>query len=225
MDVVAHFALMLGLVTGFKHAFEPDHVVAISTLLHREPRLLRALGTGLAWGAGHTTMLIAGVAVVGLFRVELSPTVLGYMELPVAAMLLGLGGWALVTSGRRLLRLNRHTHDGIPHFHVGAHPHPHDFAQNRHSGWKGYFVGLVHGVAGSGALLLLVASTLPSLGLSLVYALFFGMGSILGMVFVTAMLAYPLLASRSRPIFYNLLTGGSGVVSVALALWIAYNVL
>ena len=213
---------LLGFVTGFKHAFEPDHVIAVSTLLHREPQIKKAVFTGMAWGAGHTTMLMVGVGIVGLLRVELSETALGYMELPVAVMLLALGGSAIHDSIRSFRRLRRHTHDGIQHAHVGDHPHPHGF---KISGWRSYGVGLVHGLAGSGALLLLAAATLPSLGLSLVYALVFGIGSILGMIGVTAMLAYPFVASRSRPLFYNLLTGASGVLSIFLGVWIFYEVL
>lgn len=225
MDAALPAVFLLGFVTGFKHAFEPDHVIAISTLLHREPRWRKAVTTGMAWGAGHTTMLMAGVAVIGIFRLELSETMLGYMELPVAVMLLALGIWALYGSIRSFQRLREHTHDGIPHLHVGEHPHPHGFGKLRATGWRSYSVGLVHGLAGSGALLLLAAATLPSLALSLIYALIFGVGSIFGMMGVTAMLAYPFLASRSRPTFYNLLTGASGVLSIVLAAWIFYDVL
>ncbi len=225
MDVVLPVALTLGFLSGFKHAIEPDHVIAISTLLHREPRLTRALGTGVAWGAGHTTMLMATVAVLGTLRVELSPQAFPYMELPVAAMLLLLGGWALVHSSRGLRRLHRHRQDADPDFHDTARPHPHGVSGKHRSPWRGYCVGLVHGLAGSAAVLLLVATTLPSLGLSLVYALVFGLGSILGMVGVTAAIAYPFLASRSRPTSYNLLTGASGMLSVGLGAWIVYGVL
>lgn len=213
---------LLGFVTGFKHAFEPDHVIAVSTLLHREPQIKKAVFTGIAWGAGHTTMLMVGVGLVGLLRLELSETALGYLELPVAVLLIGLGAWALYDSFRSFQKLRRHEHDGIEHAHVGAHPHPHRFDL---SGWRSYGVGLVHGLAGSGALFLLAAATLPSLGLSLLYALVFGTGSIFGMMGVTAMLAYPFVASRSRPHFYNLLTGASGVLSVFLGMWIFSEVL
>ena len=224
MDITLPAAFALGFLAGFKHAFEPDHIVAVSTLLHKEPSLARALRMGSAWGAGHTTTLVLGVIVISLLRVPFTEAQLAYFEIPVAVMLLGLGGWSLVGALARTLRLRQHTHAGVAHVHAGEHAHPHGFSLNR-AGWPGFAVGLVHGLAGSGALLLLVAATLPSLGLGVVYALIFGTGSILGMAAVTAGLAVPLLASRSRPALYEALTAVSGVLSVVLgasilwALW------
>ena len=223
MDIALPAAFLLGFVTGFKHAFEPDHVVAVSTLLHREPRMKKAVFTGMAWGAGHTTMLMAGVAAVALLRLELSESALAYMELPVALLLVGLGVWALYSSVQNYRSLHTHTHGGIRHAHVGEHPHPHGFEMGGR--WRSYSVGLVHGFAGSGALVLAAAAAIPSFGLSLAYALVFGIGSILGMMGVTAVLAYPFLASRSKPVFYNVLTAASGALSIFLGVWIFAEVL
>lgn len=221
-DVALPLAFALGFLSGFKHAFEPDHVVAISTLLHREPKLTRALRVGLAWGAGHTTTLVVAVLVVGLLRVQISEATLSYFELPVAVMLLGLGVWALYVTIERVITLRRHEHDGVEHYHVGDHDHPHGFSMKR-TGWQGYAVGAVHGLAGSGALLLLVAATLPSVAASIVYALVFGVGSLLGMGAVTLALALPFLASRRRPAFFHALTGLSGTLSILLGASILYG--
>lgn len=222
MDIALPAAFALGFLSGFKHAFEPDHIIAVSTLLHRESKLPRVLQTGLAWGAGHTTMLVGGVLLIGLLRIQVSEAHLSYFEIPVALMLLALGGWVMYNMAMRVLTLRRHRHDGIPHYHVGEHPHPHGFVLSR-SGWQGYSVGLVHGLAGSGALLLLVAATLPSLTASLAYALIFGGGSVLGMGAVTLALAMPLLASRRRPLLYHALTGLSGALSILLGVSILYT--
>lgn len=222
-EVTLSVAFALGFLGGFKHAFEPDHVIAVSTLLHKEPRLARALRMGMAWGAGHTTTLFVGVFVISLLRVELSDKVIEYFELPVAFMLLGLGAYTIYIAGEHLVTLRRHKHDGIPHFHTGDHPHPHDFPLKR-TGWQGYTIGMVHGLAGSGALLLLVAATLPSLASSLVYALIFGTGSILGMGAVTLVLALPFLVSRRSPAFYHAITGVSGVLSLLLGTVILYGI-
>jgi ABC-type nickel/cobalt efflux system permease component RcnA len=225
-DLALPMAFALGFLSGFKHAFEPDHVIAVSTLLHRDPKLSRALRTGLAWGAGHTTTLVVAVLAVGLLRVQISEAMLAYFELPVAFMLLGLGVWASWHAATRMMKLRRHTHEddageNVEHYHVGAHDHPHGFSLKR-TGWQGYAVGMVHGLAGSGALLLLVAATLPSLVASVGYALVFGVGSVLGMGAVTAMLALPFLASRRRPAFFHALTGLSGVFSIVLGASILY---
>jgi ABC-type nickel/cobalt efflux system permease component RcnA len=215
MDVALPLALALGFVGGFKHAFEPDHLIAVSTLLHQETRLVRALRMGLAWGAGHTTMLVLAGLLINLLQLQVGEAQLGYFEIPVAIMLLGLGGWTLYDALSRVFKLHRHTHDGVEHYHVGSHPHPHGFTLRR-SGWQGYVVGLVHGLAGSGALLLLVTATLPSMAAGVFYALIYGIGSILGMGIVTFGLALPFLASRPRPVFYNALTVLSGVLSIVL---------
>lgn len=221
MDVVIPAAFALGFLSGFRHAFEPDHVIAVSTLLHEKTRLASAVLTGLAWGAGHTTVLLAGVVAVTALRIEISPEQSALMELPVATMLIGLGIWTLASSARRIRGLGRHTHDSIPHLHVGDHPHPHSFPTS----WHGFSVGLVHGFAGTGALLLLVAATLPSLWHSVLYALIFGIGSLLGMAVVSTALALPLLAARSRPYLFSSLTGFCGVLSVGLGVFIVFGVL
>ena len=220
MDAALPAAFALGFVSGFSHAFEGDHVIAVSTLLHEKPKLSRALRTGLAWGAGHTTILMLGVVIVTALRLQVSPEQIALLELPVAVMLIALGLWTVAISIRRVKSLRTHTHDGIPHYHVGSHPHPHRFSTS----WRGYSVGLVHGLAGSGALLLLVAATLPSALLGAAYALIFGLGSLIGMAVVTTALALPLLASQSRPYVFNSLTGFCGVLSVGLGMLIVGEV-
>ncbi len=215
MDVVVSAAFALGFLSGFKHAFEPDHVVAVSTLLHREPKLPKAVRLGLAWGAGHTTTLVVGVLLVGGLRVQITEAHLGYFELPVAVMLLALGGWALWGAAARLLAHRSGAREGVPHSHTHGLPW-------RRSGWQGYAVGMVHGLAGTGALLLLVAATLPTLAAGVGYALVFGVGSVLGMAAVTLGIALPFLASRSRPWFYEGLTALSGALSLALGAGLLY---
>lgn len=222
-EVTLTVAFALGFLSGFKHAFEPDHVIAVSTLLHKEHKLSQAMKTGLAWGAGHTATLLIGVFAISMLQINLSEEIIGYFEIPVAFMLLGLGGYALYTAIKSMLSLRRHKHDGIEHYHIGDHPHPHGFSLKR-TGWQGFGVGAVHGLAGSGALVLLVAATLPSLGTSLFYAVIFGGGSILGMGLVTAILALPFLASKRKPIFYHILTGTSGVLSLILGAVVLYGI-
>ncbi len=212
MEAAIPAVFALGFLSGFSHAFDGDHVIAVSTLLHEKPKLSSALRTGLAWGLGHTTILILGVLIVSALRLQVSPEQIAFLELPVAAMLIVLGVWTVGVSIRRVMSLRKHTHDGIPHYHVGDHSHPHRFS----SSWRGYSVGLIHGFAGSGALLPLVAATLPSALLAPVYALIFGIGSLIGMGLVTTALALPLLASQSRPYVFNLLTSLCGMLSIAL---------
>ena len=189
-------ALVLGLVSGFRHAFEPDHVVAVSTLVDGDRQLGRSVRLGLVWGAGHTTTLVLGVLLIGALKLPLSEDELGLFELPVAAMLIGLGVWSLRDAVR-------------PRSHAG---HTH----HAREGWAGYGVGLVHGMAGSGALLLLVAAALPTLAAGVGYAVLYGLGSVVGMGAVTLALSVPLRAARTQPMLYRALVGAAGALSVGL---------
>lgn len=201
-DLSLALVLAFGVVSGFRHAFEPDHLVAVSTLVDGDRQLRESAKLGLSWGAGHTTTLVIGVLVIGLLKLPLSESALGWFELPVGAMLVGLGLWTL--------------RDALwPREHVDTHA-------VRREGWTGYAVGLVHGLAGSGALLLLVAAALPTLAAGVGYALLYGLGSILGMGAVTLALSLPLRAARSRPVVFRALIGLAGVLSIAvggLLLW------
>lgn len=198
-DVALPLALALGAVSGFRHAFEPDHVVAVSTLVDETPQVGRSFRLGLSWGAGHTTTLVLGVLIVGLLKLPVSEATLGWFEFPVGVMLVGLGLWSL--------------RDAL----VGPREHePSKEPMIRREGWGGYAVGLVHGLAGSGALLLLAAATLPTLAAGVGYALLFGLGSVLGMGAVTLALAVPFRAARARPVLFRTLVGLAGLLSVAL---------
>ena len=216
MDL-APLALLVGFTIGIKHAFEPDHVIAVSTLLHEERRWLSSIRTGLAWGAGHATTLVLGVLLLSALRFDVSEELLSWLELPVAAMLIGLGVWVLADAGR--LAWGR----GGRLQHAESHAHGHRLPAR--AGWRGYFVGLMHGMAGSGALLLLIAATLPGPLYGLAYSLLFGLGSLVGMAIVSAALAVPFLASRKRPAVYGWLITASGVLSVAFGLLIVRDVL
>jgi ABC-type nickel/cobalt efflux system permease component RcnA len=205
IETALPLALLLGIVSGFRHAFEPDHVVAVSTLINGDRAFGRSVRLGLVWGAGHTTTLVIGVMVIGLLRLPVSEETLGWFELPVAAMLIGLGLWSLRDAVRPRGRQE-------PTHHA-------------REGWAGYGVGLVHGMAGSGALLLLVAATLPTLAAGVGYAVLYGLGSILGMGAVTLALSVPLRAARTQPMLYRVLVGLAGALSIGLGILILANAL
>jgi hypothetical protein len=169
METSAPF-LFAGLI-GLGHAFEADHLLAVSNLVTRRSNLLAAAKDGIAWGLGHTTtILVIGVIMI-LGKVVIAEGAFGYLEALVGFMLMVLGGV-------RMLRLWR----GEPsHGHVGD-DHPHRVA---------YGVGLVHGLAGSGALVLLVMANIQGSVDSLCYLLIFGLGSVLGMLIAAGVLGLP----------------------------------
>jgi cytochrome P450 len=178
-------AWLLGLVLGARHAFEPDHLAAVATLVSTERR---ATWLGALWGAGHTTTLLVVGGVLVLFRARLPGAVASGFEAAVAVMLLYLGGRSIVWAVHPV-----HTH----HRHLSRRP---------------FFVGMAHGLAGSGALTALALAAMPSAASALVYLLLFGLGSLLAMAMASGLLGWPLAqAARSR-------AAGSLVASLAGAL-------
>jgi hypothetical protein len=219
---------LLALLLGVRHASEPDHLAAVSTLLaeHAQPhsqahsQARRSAWLGAFWGVGHSLALLAVGGVLLLMHLRMPGRVADLFELGVAAMLLVLGARSL----RRALRLGRsgqhslHTHHGEPHVHAGP-------AEHLHLGsWtmakRPLMIGLVHGLAGSGALTALALASMPSLGSGLVYMLLFGAGSIVGMALLTGLAGWPLRQLAQRNYAQAALSGFAGVVSLVLGvLW------
>ncbi|MEO0731378.1 MAG: urease accessory protein [Bacteroidota bacterium] len=165
-------SLLLALFIGFTHAFEADHLVAVGNLVTRRDRLDLALKDGAYWGLGHTsTILLIGMAVI-LGRAAIPPTVFGWLEAGVGLMLIGLGGWRLLRAYRGRGVVAKLTDQN----------HRHGLA---------YSVGLVHGLAGSGALILLVLAHVESTWYGLLYLLTFGLGSVGGMLVAAGVLGLP----------------------------------
>jgi len=214
-------AIALGLLVGARHAFEPDHLAAVSTLVgtSRSPR--NALGLGLLWGLGHTVaLLVIGVALIALDGVM--PARLGVaFELAVAAMLVVLGARSIVEGLRnRAGRTQTHRHGPVEHVHGGAGDHVH--IAGRAIAWRPLTIGLVHGLAGSGALTALAFAELPTTGARVLYMVMFGTGSVAGMAVATGITGVALqhLAHRPRTrAWFSLGTGAlSCVVGIAWAL-------
>ena len=191
--------LLFAAIVGMRHAFEPDHLVAMSTLVARHDRLRPALKDGLLWGLGHTTMLVVFGSLIIFSRATFlqSP----YFEAVVGLMLIGLGI-------SRLLDKNSYR--------------PLQLAKQRAS--FAYTVGLVHGLAGSGALVLLVMSEIQQAGWAIVYILIFGLGSMLGMLAAAGLMRIP-FTSRMR-LGRRLQAGAvvlSSVISIGYGGWIVWT--
>jgi hypothetical protein len=199
--------LGVGFLLGLKHATDPDHIVAVTTFIGKERRIARGCAIGLFWGLGHTLALsIVGLAVVGL-KIPMSRWLAERLELGVAAMLIFLGARLIAT------------------VHTKWHEHHHDFEWTR-LGLRPLLVGIVHGTAGSAALTLLVLSTISSTMHALLYILIFGIGSMVGMVVISLLLAVPLnlarerMAGAMRPIQV-----GTGVFSCLFGFYLGISIL
>ncbi|HKO96402.1 MAG TPA: hypothetical protein VJU86_05400 [Pyrinomonadaceae bacterium] len=228
--------LGLGLVFGLKHAMEVDHVVAVSTIVSEHRNLLRATLVGGLWGIGHTVSLVVVGVVVLVFRVAIPEAVANWLEFGIALMIIGLGFMALwrVFRKRADVHVHEHTHDGRSHVHIHFHEpataHRPVFKAPSHShaisqvGFKPLLVGAMHGLAGSAALTLLVLSQIQSVGLGLLYLLLFGLGSTMGMLFMSGMIGLPFaLSARRLTGINNGLQTAAGVISIAFGVWYAYG--
>jgi hypothetical protein len=226
--------LGLGLVYGLRHATEVDHIVAVSTIVSEHRKLLRAAIVGGMWGAGHTaSLVIVGAGVLAL-RIAIPSRVAGWLEFGVALMIIGLG----VAAFRRALRnradfhIHRHAHGDLRHAHVHFHEHgsrrtalpeSHSHTVTR-VGLKPAVVGAVHGLAGTGALSLLVLTQINSSLLGLLYLSVFGMGSIIGMLLMSSLMGLPfVLSSRRLTGIHYSLQMAAGALSVAFGIWYAYE--
>jgi len=221
--------LIVGLLLGMKHATEADHLAAVATLATREATLARTLRQGVAWGVGHTLSLMGFGGVVFLLDRAISPSLEQALETAVGIMLVVLGADVL----RRLIveRIHFHVHrhasqDGQLHEHVHAHSHrgerAHQASAHRHEHarrWplRALAVGMMHGLAGSAALVMLSLKSLPSWSIGLGYIVVFGVGSIVGMALLSVAIALPLRLSAGYLLgLHRSMTGLVGLFSCAL---------
>src|SRR5471032_2228229 len=182
----------LGSLLGMRHALEPDHLAAVSTLVTGERHSFKAAFLGVCWGLGHTFALIVVGTVLVLLRAEMPVRVADGFEFCVALMLIGLGLRAIYLAAREGPAGPAHTHHHGPlvHVHEGtpAHVHIGTWTLAR----RPLMVGAVHGLAGSGALTALVLTTLPSTAARLTYMAVFGLGSTFGMAALSGLLGWPI---------------------------------
>jgi Cytochrome C biogenesis protein transmembrane region len=183
------FPLLLTIYAGFTHAFETDHLLAVSNIISQRNSTFKSLKDGVFWGLGHTsTILLVGVVML-LLKVQVNPAYFHYLEAVVGAMLIGLGIY-------RLFKLKNFLSGDTVSKHTHVHPHKMVAAASMVTGVKklhlvSYSVGLVHGLAGSGELVLLVMLQMAGPQSGLLYLLIFGIGSILGMLVAAAMFSLP----------------------------------
>ena len=198
---------LLGFFLGMRHATDPDHVLAVTTIVSREKKVGRAAWIGALWGLGHTaTIVVVGGAII-LFELVIPPRIGLTMEFSVAVMLILLG----------LLSLS-----GIARVGKGdAHTHP-----VRPAGrLRPLAVGVVHGLAGSAAVALLVLATIRDPIWATAYLFVFGVGTVAGMMLITATIGLPFAYSAGRSARINHWMGlVSGLVSVAFGAFLVYQI-
>jgi ABC-type nickel/cobalt efflux system permease component RcnA len=218
----------IGLLLGLRHAFEPDHLAAVSTLATRQSRPWQAARLGIAWGLGHTAA-VAGVAslVVGL-GVTLPERLWPVAELAVAALLVALGGAVVWRYSPGRWHIHRHAHGSAPHFHLHSHAgdRAHNHAHPTGDLHRSLGFGLLHGLAGSAAVIVLLVAAAPTAAMRIAYVVAFGIGTIAGMLGVSLLLGGVVrLASGRGERWATVLHVGSAVGSVVVGCVLATDVL
>jgi hypothetical protein len=226
------FVVVAGLVIGLFHAFEPDHIVAVATQNSKSTQksslsLFRQIRTGAIkssilgalWGAGHTSALVLVSLLIFAFSMSIPNEMFSNFEFGVGIMLVVLGLFTYLN--RKLFgekHIHTHTHDGVIH----THPHAHDVAHSH--GHKSYIIGCVHGLAGSGSLVVLALSTLHDLQTILSFVLVFGIGSIVGMILVSSAIGLPFSLSLHSERINKILRYSVGSISIIIGVDIMYNI-
>ncbi|MGQ0640566.1 MAG: HoxN/HupN/NixA family nickel/cobalt transporter [Gemmatimonadaceae bacterium] len=202
----------LGFFLGMRHATDPDHIVAVSTIVARQRSVRAAAMTGAVWALGHTlTILVVGGAII-LFGWLIPDRVGLSMELSVGVMLIVLGLMNLVSASRSIDASARPPVESVDLLGGSRVARP-------------LIVGVVHGLAGSAAIALLVLAVIGRSSWSLLYLLIFGVGTIVGMMLVTAAIGIPFAAAGSRaPRWNRTLRIASGAISLVFGLLIAYKI-
>ena len=219
--------LVYGFLLGLKHATEADHLAAVSTIVSGRKSIFSSAIIGGIWGLGHTISLFAAGVFVLLLDFQISGRAETILEICVGIMLVVLGANVL----RKLLRggkLHFHTHEHNGHEH--AHPHIHEQADEPHThhGFsfrsKPLIVGMVHGLAGSAALMLTVIPMIESRAVGVIYILIFGAGSIGGMILMSFLVGLPFQLSAKKFARLNyFLQSAAGAVSLGLGFFIIYE--
>ena len=242
--------IVLGFFLGMRHATDPDHVIAVTTIVSRQQNIRHAALIGILWGVGHTITILAVGSAIILFGIVIPPRLGLSMELSVGLMLILLGilnlsgimRWITETFTPQHSKQHAHSHgignSAFSHSHGKAFETQNHAASDPQERWMdrtfgrlGFYqvvrplvVGLIHGLAGSAAVALLVLTTIRVPSLAVLYLLVFGIGTIAGMMLITTAIAVPFKYSKKRFARLNHSLGVvSGIISVAFGIFIVYE--
>jgi sulfite exporter TauE/SafE len=213
MEIPLLSVLAISFLLGIKHAIEPDHVIAVSTIASKSKKIWDASLAGVFWGIGHTATLFTIGIILILMKGDFSDKWSMTLEFLVGIMLVYLGITSLLSS-----RKNKQ------HAHLQEeHPENDQFIKKEQSYFKSLFIGFVHGLAGSAAMVLLTMSTVSTVWQGSLYILIFGVGTTIGMLVFTTLLGLPFVLSKKRLTLSRSLIMSIAMISVLFGVYYMYN--
>ena len=217
----AYFTLLgFGFVVGLKHAFEADHLAAVSTIVSQTRSVKKSSIIGAIWGLGHTTTLLLVGLLLLAFKITIPNSLALSLEFLVGLVLVILGIDVLRKVVRERMHFHAHTHGSKEHVHFHSHK-----SKNLHThAHRSFLIGLVHGLAGSAALMLLVLATVDSVVKGLFYILIFGFGSVFGMLLMGGVIALPFLVTSKLDRVNQIVKTVAGAASIFLGVLIMYEI-
>jgi sulfite exporter TauE/SafE len=226
------FVIGLGLLVGIQHAFETDHIAAMSTQMLKSKQdkkqfkqliinsITKSSFLGIIWGAGHTTALVLIGFLIYALTIPIHDSIFEGFEFLVGIMLVFLGISTIFNKKIQFKHKHPHQHkDGTVHLDE----HNHENSNHKHT-HKSYLIGLVHGLAGSGSLVVLSAIALDDVGMILGFIVVFGVGSMIGMAFVGSLMGVPLAFTNRITSIQKILKYAAGIFSVIIGINIMYPI-
>jgi sulfite exporter TauE/SafE len=215
--------LVIGFVLGIKHAMEPDHVIAVSTMVSNTKKLLSSSIIGIFWGIGHTiTLFIVGMVFI-FMKKEIPSEVALYLEFAVGVMLVYLGIKSYVFAERNDIHSHEHKHEEVLHKHFHEENINHEHTNNRVLHFKSIFIGLVHGLSGSAAMILLTMTSVEHPWQAGIYIIIFGVGTVIGMLLCTILIGIPFALSNENKKMNITLSRITGIISSIYGVYYMYD--
>ena len=225
MNLMPFTLLGFGFLSGVKHAFDADHVAAVSTIISKHKSIKKSSLLGMFWGFGHTISLFCVGLIILLLKITIPEKIALSFEFIVGIMLVILGLNVLLTINKNKIHFHRHKHGKEEHIHFHSHKLTKHHDHKHKLFHQSLFIGLIHGLAGSAVLTLLVLTTIKSVWLGLIYILIFGIGSIIGMILTSSVISLPFtLIPNNLQRTQKFLRISAGLISMIIGLTIMYNI-
>ena len=238
MDLSILIVLLTGLALGFVHSLDPDHILAMTALVCNNKSLRKSIASATVWGIGHSAvLLIVGFAVL-ILRIAIPESVVNIFEFAAAVLLIILGIYVLKPLGRELIHRYQHK-TGATHAHVHSHSHSHahmpllsragphiEGDENRKHLHRSALTGVLQGLGGTAALMLVTLTTVNTLGMGLGFIVLFGVGVILGMIAVVSLLGSIIAYTATRiERAHKIIIGITGSLSIIFGIGVILSIL